>query len=101
MRALAAAWDAKFAIATQEPQLYQSGLAFVGVAAGALAYELSGRSVLAPWAALCVAAADLYVLRPEAEQSRVDASFALMENPPPPVAVPPEISGPDSRGDGP
>ena len=75
-RALAAAWRKKFGIATQSPQLYQSGLAFVGVAAGALAYELSGRSLLAPWVALCVAAADLYVLRPDGDRSRVKASFA-------------------------
>ena len=78
-RALAAAWASKFGIASHEPQLYQGGLAFVSVAACALAYELSGRSVLAPWAALVVAAADLYVLRPDAEQSRVDASFAPSE----------------------
>ena len=77
VRALAAAWQREFGIAVQgTPQLDQALLAFVVAAACAITFELSGRSLLAPTAALSLAALDLYLLRPNKEQNQASASLS-------------------------
>lgn len=80
-RALAAAWTDKFAAVNEEDdeaKRSQFLLAFVHASTCALAFELSGRSVVAPAVALALTAADVYVLRPDTEQSRATLQLSAL-----------------------
>ena len=71
--ALTAAWTTKFAAVAEddsEARFSQYALSFAHAGMCALLWELAGRSLLAPTLALALAAADVYVLRPDTEQSR-------------------------------
>lgn len=79
---LAGAWTSKFdAVADGSGEASLLALAFVQAALCALSWELAGRSVVAPALALALAASDVYVLRPDTEQTRVtlplDASRSM------------------------
>ena len=73
MSALADVWTSKFGAVKEgddEARTAQLALAVAHTAACALAWELSGRSPVAPVLALAASSLDVYVLRPDTERSR-------------------------------
>ena len=77
-RALASAWTSKFDPVSEDDddaRFSQILLGFVQASACGIAWELSGRSIVAPAVALALTAMDVYVLRSDTELSR--ATLAL------------------------
>ena len=100
VHALTSGWQSKFALRAESDASESGGvggsgegrgddealasqltLAFVHAATCAIVFELAGRSALAPALALTLAAADVYVLRPDTEQSRVTLSLSDLPAP--------------------
>ena len=84
IKALASAWQAKFGVLAASEgdgasRVSDVTLAFVHAALCAITWEAAGRSVIAPALALAVAAADVYVLRPDTEQARATLRLDQLE----------------------